>query len=132
MELKTYTADVHLCTHPRHTQVHAHLCTGWILTCIGPWALTCCLYSFTWNVLFSSSQDSLLKASWVSSSQPCLSAPLAPGRSSRIRAFLSSSRLFEASPLPGSLPLLITGMMCEPWASPLVGLVQTGNSYSFL
>lgn len=101
-------------------------------SCIGPWALTCCLYSFTWNALFGSSQDSRRQASWVCSSQPCLRAPVAPGRSSRIRAFLSSSCCFEASPLPGSLPLLITGMMCEPWASPLLRLVQTGNSYSFL
>lgn len=41
MELKAYIADVHLCTHPRHTQVHAHLCTGWIPTCfrVLHWAL---------------------------------------------------------------------------------------------
>ena len=135
VELKTNVANAHLCTHghnfactPGHG-VDSHLFLS-PASGHGPWHAVripspCTCFSVPFKTIYS-------KPPWSADSRSAFVPLLVPGRSSQIHTFSFSSCCFEAPPSLGSLLLLITGMVCEPWASPLLGLDQTENFYSFL
>ena len=119
------------------TILHAPPGTGWILTCfwvlrrvVGPDMLSVFLHlERAFRFLSRQSTQSLLGL-------PTADLPSCPSLYleglPRYTPSHSLAAVFEAPPPLGSLLLLITGMVCEPRASPLLGLDQTENFYSFL